>query len=234
MPAAPPQQRRSARLAVRRAPLLKIMVEQGPITHGRAARSHGAKRGRGVTQAASHAGYEMDETSADEPHVCDISLDSPPKIVGNQRQQPDIPSTSLLRAHSLSRPAFMLPQTSRTPIHDSHDLFRTPPNHVARCTSKPSSVSSSSSSRSISTSSAPPSTLCESYIAKLNAHHQAEQHWMVYEQLSNERADAAIIHQRSQELKALEIRLLEAEAETLRLKIEYYKLTNSHWPLRSG
>jgi len=57
---------------------------------------------------------------------------------------------------------------------------------------------------------------------------------MVYEQLSNERADAAIIHQRSQELKALEIRLLEAEAETLRLKIEYYKLTNSHWPLRSG
>lgn len=55
MPAARPQQRRSARLAVRRAPLLKTMAEQGPITRGRAARSRGTKRGRGVTQAASHA-----------------------------------------------------------------------------------------------------------------------------------------------------------------------------------
>ena len=231
-------------------------------------------------------GYEMDETPADEPRVWDISLDSPPEIIGNQRQRPDPPSTSLLQAHSLSRPAFTLPQTSCTPVHDSRDSFRTPPNHVARRTSKPSSVASSSSSRSISTSSAPPSTSSpttsrssfpfsskgrgstankrrsgiqgqvndiqsqlaafnagiesvhldkitalelknERYIAKLNAHNQAEQRRMVSEQLSNERADAAIIHQRSQESKAAEIRLHEVEAETLCLKIEYYKLTNS-------
>jgi hypothetical protein len=67
----------------------------------------------------------------------------------------------------------------------------------------------------------------ERYMAKLTAHGQSEERRMLQDQLSNERADAALTHQRYQESKASEIRLAEVEAETLRLKIEYYKLTGS-------
>jgi DNA-binding protein Fis len=67
----------------------------------------------------------------------------------------------------------------------------------------------------------------ERYAAKLAAHDQAEHRRMIHDHLSNELANAALTHKRNEESKASDIRLQEVEAETLRLKIEYYKLTNS-------
>jgi hypothetical protein len=49
MPATRPRRRRSARLAVRCTPPLKIMEYEGPITRGRVARTQGSKRARGAT-----------------------------------------------------------------------------------------------------------------------------------------------------------------------------------------
>ncbi|OJA16006.1 hypothetical protein AZE42_10628 [Rhizopogon vesiculosus] len=82
-------------------------------------------------------GYMMDEMPVDESRTWDVSFNSPPKIVGNTRQQPNLPSASPPQAHSLSRPTFTLPQTSCTPVHDSCASFslRTPPDHVTRRTS---------------------------------------------------------------------------------------------------
>jgi hypothetical protein len=61
MPATRPRQRRSARLAVRRAPPLKNMEYEGPITRGRVARSQGSRRTRGAT-ASDTAGAVPDRS----------------------------------------------------------------------------------------------------------------------------------------------------------------------------
>jgi len=67
----------------------------------------------------------------------------------------------------------------------------------------------------------------ERYVAKLAAHDQAEHRRMIHNHLSNELVNAALTHQCNEESKASEIRLQEVEVETLRLNIEYYKLTSS-------
>ncbi|KAG1884307.1 hypothetical protein F4604DRAFT_1919454 [Suillus subluteus] len=71
----------------------------------------------------------------------------------------------------------------------------------------------------------------ERLMVKLNANRQDKEHVFLREERAHERSDAALIHQRSQESKAQEIRLREADAKALELerevmllRIEYAKL----------
>jgi hypothetical protein len=64
----------------------------------------------------------------------------------------------------------------------------------------------------------------ERLMVKLNASRQEKEHNMVREERANDRADAAIVHQRMKESRETEIRLW--EADVLRLQIEWAKLNN--------
>ena len=88
----------------------------------------------------------------------------------------------------------------------------------------------------------------ECYKAKMDAHSQEQERQLLRDQIRSTREDAELNHRHSQESKEAEIRHLEAEAkaaveqrqlaseqarvhaaeaEALRLKIEYHKLCNS-------
>jgi hypothetical protein len=74
----------------------------------------------------------------------------------------------------------------------------------------------------------------ERYKAKLNAHSQEQDRQLLREQLRSSHDNDELSHRRSQESKETDIRLHEAdvkaaiaEAEALRLRIEYHKLCNS-------
>jgi len=74
----------------------------------------------------------------------------------------------------------------------------------------------------------------ERYKAKMDAHSQEQDRQLLREQLRSSHDNDELSHRRSQESKETDIRLHEAtmkaaiaEAEAMRLKIEYHKLCNS-------
>jgi hypothetical protein len=71
-------------------------------------------------------------------------------------------------------------------------------------------------------------------MVKMNSNHQQKEHDFIREERANERADAAIVHQRMKEAEEAEIRLHEAETkayemerDVMCLRIEWAKLNGA-------
>ncbi|OJA16417.1 hypothetical protein AZE42_07231 [Rhizopogon vesiculosus] len=221
----------------------------------------------------------VDEYRA-EHDVNAVSMNSPPRAIGNKRQLASSPSPP-----PTSGPSFSVPQKPRTSSYNSRNTFKSVAGSAMYHGNKPSSAGSSTSSvhtptmtsllnafdSPTSQTSLPkwpskaPGKKCirldideqvdivnqeieslsserlsraemknEHAIAKLNQYHQEKEYQFMREEHVNDRHEAAVAHDHSQEAKDKDIQVNEAKAKLVALEVAALQLQIQLHALKKG